>query len=247
MSESTRRSCQPSRADAAYDGASAMATHTVKEGDSLVTIAFEHRVSERSLLDANESLKKKRGDRLEVLKAGDVLVLPPPPELKTVECATGASHAFTCATWTRKLRVRLLRDARPLRNAAYSLEAGTLNGSEEFVPGDSPKPRLETSDGEGWVEAPVPALATCVRLEVPAERLCYVLQLDTIHPLDELSGVVRRLQLLGYYRGRNLDPRDDLDAEATEALRCFQRSHALPVTGKADEGTKTRLKALAGI
>jgi N-acetylmuramoyl-L-alanine amidase len=224
-----------------------MATHTVKEGDSLVTIAFEHKVSEQRLLDANGELKRTRGARLEVLKAGDVVVLPPPPELKIVECATGASHAFTCATWTRKLRVRLLRDGKPLGNAAYSLEIGTLNESEEFVPGDSPKPRFAASDGEGWVEAPVPVFATCVRLEVPAERLRYVLQLDTVHPLDELSGVVRRLQLLGYYRGRNLDPKDDLDAEATEALRCFQRSHALPVTGKADEGTKTRLKALAGI
>jgi hypothetical protein len=245
-----------------------MATHTVKEGDSLVTIAFEHRVSERSLLDANATLKAKRGDRLEVLKAGDVLVLPPPPELKTVECATGASHAFTCATWTRKLRVRLLRDGKPLGNAAYTLEVGTVNASEEFVP-DSAPPRFAESDGAGWVDAPVPALATHVRLGVPPEGLWYVLCLDTIHPLDELSGVVRRLQLLGYYRGRNLDPPGDLDSllvrsrsgqdreavlasardreEIQEALSCFQRTHRLEATGRVDGATKAKLKELAGI
>lgn len=224
-----------------------MATYTVKEGDSLVTIAFRNRISEQSLHDANGDLKRTRGAQLEVLKAGDVVVIPPPAEPKTVECATGSAHTFTCTRWTRWLRVRLLRDGRPLKNAAYSLEVGTVNESEEFVPGDSPKPRFAASDGEGWVEAPVPVPATWVRLRVPGERLRYVLRLDTIHPLDDASGVVRRLQLLGYYRGRNFDPKGDLDDEAKEALRCFQRSHGLEVTGRAEDATKAKLKALAGI
>jgi hypothetical protein len=58
----------------------------------------------------------------------------------------------------------------------------------------------------------------------------YQLQLGTLDPIDTSTGLTARLFNLGYGT-------DDI----AEAIRAFQAKKRLPVTGQADDATRSRL------
>nr|WP_255216649.1 peptidoglycan-binding domain-containing protein [Pseudenhygromyxa sp. WMMC2535] len=59
-----------------------------------------------------------------------------------------------------------------------------------------------------------------------------------LDPATELSGVQQRLVNLGYTCH---DPAGELGESTQEALRAFQRTHDLEVSGELDDDTRARL------
>ncbi len=71
----------------------------------------------------------------------------------------------------------------------------------------------------------------------------FELKLDALPEVAEVAGVQERLNLLNYFTGRvdgNLGPR------TRNALKSFQRQHALAETGECDEATLRSLKEAFG-
>jgi peptidoglycan hydrolase-like protein with peptidoglycan-binding domain len=70
-----------------------------------------------------------------------------------------------------------------------------------------------------------------------------ILQLGSLDPISEVSGLKHRLSNLGFYRG----PLDStMDDKTKMALQRFQSAKGLPVTGVADSATTALLQKLHG-
>lgn len=201
--------------------------YTVKQGECVSSIAFEHGFFWQSLwaLPENAALKQSR-DSPFVLKPGDVVHIP---ELRQREVSvpTGAVHTFRRKGVPAKLRVRLLVMNEPLANLPYVLEYGgqKVTGTtddrgqvEVFIPPDTPSATLRVGEGDD-------------------ERI-YDLAPRTLDPKKEVTGIQARLANLGYYDGA---VSGDLDAETTAAIERFQRDHDLEPTGQADDATVSAL------
>ena len=71
----------------------------------------------------------------------------------------------------------------------------------------------------------------------------FELELDALPEVAKVAGVQERLNLLNYFTGR-VD--GDLGPRTRNALKSFQREHALAETGEADEATLRSLKEAFG-
>jgi peptidoglycan hydrolase-like protein with peptidoglycan-binding domain len=57
-------------------------------------------------------------------------------------------------------------------------------------------------------------------------------------PIDEPTGVRKRLEHLGFYKR---DPAEDAEAADARSLRAYQAARGLPQTGQPDDATKAAL------
>lgn len=105
-----------------------------------------------------------------------------------------------------------------------------------------------TTDGDGTVEQDVSPEAASADLTLwlgepeKEPKLRWHFSLADLPPLDTPHGVRRRLKNLGYYR---LAPGQSGSAQE-EAIRTFQRDHALEPTGVLDDKTKAKLALVHG-
>jgi N-acetylmuramoyl-L-alanine amidase len=102
------------------------------------------------------------------------------------------------------------------------------------------------TDGDGRLQIALPPRARVGRLVVypglPEERII-TLDLGAMDPVEEVSGVRKRLRNLGYL----CDPEGPGDAaDLQQAVRRFQEKNDLTVTGSVDAATRSKLKDLHG-
>lgn len=103
-----------------------------------------------------------------------------------------------------------------------------------------------SSDGDGKVSIPIIPNARTGKLIFhrgkPEE---YVLEMDLggMDPVEEVTGVRKRLINLGYFCGA--DGAEDA-ADLRSALTCFQQDQSLEATGELDDSTRDKLKELHG-
>lgn len=203
--------------------------YQVKQGDSLSSIAYEHGFFAETLwnLPENAELKRKREDQ-NVLMPGDVVYIPD-KRLKEVSETTNDVYKFRCKNTPKKFKMQLLRLNEPVSNMEYEI---VIDG----------KKRKGKTGSDGWLtETVLPnAKKATITLE---EGYTYEMNLGYLDPVDEVSGIQGRLKTLGYYEGR---VGGTLNEETIEALKNFQYSNDLEVTGEADAKTKNLLKELAG-
>jgi hypothetical protein len=210
-------------------------TYTVRAGDTIIRIADAHRFrSWETIWQApeNAGLRDQRPDP-HVLAPGDRLYIPD-KVTKEFDCATLEKHTFRLRAMTQHLRQRFLdEDGRPLGGRTYDL---TVNG----------KTIRNATDGEGWLEEPVPVAATRAEVRLwlvdgdDDGCITYAFALGHLDPADTPAGVKARLHNLGYACG---DPHaDGLDDDATrEAVRRFQREHGVAESGEVDDATRRAL------
>lgn len=209
-----------------------MPDHTVKQGDTLISIAHEHHFRDWEVIwlhASNAALREQRTDP-QVLVPGDVVHVPEKTP-KVFEVATNERHSFVAKVLTARFEA-VLRDesGNPLTNCRYRLE----------IEGDT---RQGYTDGEARVGIDLPPDAKRGLLKVwvtsPTERtLTWNLQLGSLEPIDTTAGVQARLSNLGFYQG----PIDgQLGDEVKRALRDFQVVHGLELTGEADDATRAKL------
>lgn len=212
-----------------------MAQHTVKEGDTLISIAHEHGFRDWEVIwqhASNASLRQQRTDP-QVLVPGDVVHVPEKTP-KEVEVETNRRHAFVAKVLPARFSA-VLRDegGEPLRNCRFRLdvEGASLSGytDDEARVGLDLPPDAKRGVLKVWVERPA------------ARTLTWNLHLGRLEPIDTVKGVQARLSNLGFFQGRI----DGVAGDALKrALRDFQVVHGLTLTGEADAATKAKLVEL---
>lgn len=201
--------------------------HSVRPGDCIGSIAFEHGFHPDTIWqhESNAELRTLRDDGY-VLLPGDVVVVPD-RVTKKVACATGRRHLFRRRGVPEVLKLTLLRGGVARADADYELEVdGTViatgrtdaNGSlQQYIPPNAMKGRVILSDAE-----------------VP-------LDLGALDPVSTENGARARLLNLQYLRSG-----DATAADYAAALELFQLENQLTRTGVLDEPTQARLLEVAG-
>lgn len=208
-----------------------MSTHKVQQGECLETIAAQHGWLPQALWDQpeNEALKQQRKD-MHCLMPGDVVSVPA-RRPRDEPVATGGVGKFKLEVEVPKLRVRLLNDTKPRAGEAYRLELDdgqVLEGS---------------TNGDGWVEQPLPASVRKAVLVLKDGAEQYELAVGGLDPADTPSGAQGRMSNLGYYFGK-VD--GELGPVTKAALRRFQRAKGLEASGELDAATADALRGEYG-
>jgi hypothetical protein len=209
-----------------------MPVHVVKQGDSMTSIAEEYGFFWQTLWDhaENAELRELR-DSPNVLMAGDQVFIPDKTE-KEVTAATGKLHQYRRKGIPARLQLRI-KDAegQPRAGVGYTL---TVDGRE--VTPDNPDEGFTTAD-DGLISHVISPLAKKAELELETGEQ-WVLNLGHVNPIEYTSGIQARLKNLGFFDG---EESGELDDATRDAIRSFQTSQGLSVTGEPDEQTRNAL------
>jgi len=202
--------------------------YTVRQGDSISSIAYEHGLFPDTVWNdaKNEELKQKRKDP-DVLLPDDIVYLKE-KELKEESCSTEKRHRFRRKGVPAKLQVQLMEEGKPRANLQYILE---IDGS----------PIRDKTDGQGWIKHFIPPNAKKALLHIGNETI--TLEIGYLEPVAEISGVQERLANLGFNCG---EPNGILDEKTGAAIRNFQAEYNLKVTGEPDQATRAKLEEVHG-
>ncbi len=199
--------------------------YTVKQGDCVSSIAYEHKMFPKTIWDHpdNAELKKLRKDP-NALFPGDPLVIPE-KQLKEEQCQPEQKHSFKRKGVPEKLRLQLLtgdeEDDAPRKGIPYTLDITTKSGRSV------PQKKGKTNSKGFLVESiPPDALKGKIVLDEGDDEQVHEGMLGHIDPIDTISGVQARLNNLSYncgYEGGILDPM------TRNAVRNFQADNDLEV------------------
>jgi hypothetical protein len=214
--------------------------YEVESGDCMSSIAFANGFFWKTLWNdgSNAALKAKRKNP-NVLMPGDIVHIPD-LTIKQVPGATEARHKFLLKGVPEVFKLRLLdNDRKPRANLDYIIviegnsRRGKTDASGRIV--ESIPPNARTGQ---LIIPPSPPQSGQPRPRKPKKHVIN-LQLGSLNPISEVSGLKARLANLGYYRG----PIDEnLDPDTQRAISAFQAKQGLPVTGVADNATQAQLQ-----
>ncbi len=203
-----------------------MATHTVKTGECILTIAEKYGFPWKTLWDlgANAKLKTERQHPTQLVP-GDKVFIPDAREVPVHKAQTDKAHSFKVKSSSVLLRLRLVDSDKALANEPYTLEAGgqTLKGK---------------TDGDGKLEKPVPATSREAILVLDTRRQKLTLKLGQLAPVTEVVGAQARLANLGHYAGK-IDGK--VGPLTRQAALDFQRLQGISETGELDKATTDAL------
>lgn len=209
--------------------------YSVKEGDCISSIAYEHALFPDTIWKdpKNSELKNKRKNPNSLLP-GDVVFVRDKEE-KEESCACEQKHRFRRKGVPAKLKTQILIGELPCENEDYVLDIdGAISRGK--------------TDADGNVEITIPPNAKRGRLIINDEE--FELTLGTIDPIEEKQGVIQRLENLGFYEVAEDDDTDSEDSEDedpyVEAIKLFQESVGLEPTGEADQQTLDKLVEIHG-
>jgi hypothetical protein len=209
-----------------------MARHKVEQGDCISSIARRYGLFWRTVWDhaENADLQQRRQDPNLLLPGDEVFI----PDVQTREQsgATETRHKFRKKGEPAKLIIRLLRAGEPVANEQYILDIDGV-------------PKTGTTSAEGRLEQPIPPDASAGRLQVGTGDSMQELLLDlgSLDPVTEISGIQARLNNLGFDCGAV----DGIAGPRTRAaLAAFQETYQLQVTRDTDLATQDRLRELYG-
>jgi N-acetylmuramoyl-L-alanine amidase len=233
--------------------------YTVQDGDCIGNIAHSRGFDWKTIWNhpENAALKGRRKDP-NLLSPGDVVHIP---DLRVQEkdCATDAKHTFTVKGARARFRIKLLSEKKDPQKTAGASGGEAAYEDPDFKTKsrtDEPLanvPYVLDVDGklidgvtgaDGVIDVPIPPGARRAKLTLnpgtPQEKI-YECPLGSMNPIEETSGVTRRLNNLGFFCG------DDLESpESKAAISLFQESFGLPITGKLDDATRNKLKEAHG-
>ena len=97
------------------------------------------------------------------------------------------------------------------------------------------------TDDEGNIEITIPPNAKRGKLTINDEEFDF--DFGTVDPINEQSGIIQRLENLGFYTTDEDDdePENKDESPLVEALKRFQESLDLEPTGAADQATRDKL------
>ncbi len=205
--------------------------YQAKQGDCISSIAFEHGFFPDTIWNdpGNAQLKEKRKN-MNVLMPGDVVFIPD-LRVKEINEPTDQVHKFRLKNVPAKLRIQFLIEGKPRANVPYTL---TIDGLVVSKPGDM-------TDSRGFVDRTISPAAKLgfLILGTGDDKTEYNLQLGSLNPALDISGVKQRLRNLGLYTGQ-ID--QVVDEKTKDSLRAFQARNGLSQTGELDGATRNKLE-----
>ena len=207
--------------------------YTVKQGDCISSIAYEHKMFPKTIWDHpdNAELKKLRKDP-NALFPGDSLVIPE-KQLKEEQCQPEQKHSFRRKGVPERLRIKFCvgdyeeEDDTPRKAVPYTLDITTKSGR--------PVDRREgKTDDKGYLDEPIPpdAIKGKIILDEGEDEEVHEGMLGHLDPIDTISGVQARLNNLDYDCG---DEDGILGPMTRNAIRNFQAKNDLEIlTGDFD-------------
>lgn len=212
--------------------------HTVRQGETLITIASAYRGSVKGIWEHkdNAELKAKRPCP-NILFPGDVVKVPAGGR-KTLRIKLGGDTVVSLGgSRTQPVNLTLQDPAgEPLKNKPYTATFGPEDKRQELS-GET------TSEGKVCLKLPINV--GLVTLE--AERFTWRLQVGFLNPVKDtpdegVSGAQGRLVNLGYKLEINGRP----DEATQAALRAFQKDQRITESGELDAATQDKLTEIHG-
>lgn len=206
--------------------------YTFRQGDSIVNVAYQHGFFAETLWNHpdNAALKAKRKD-MNILMPGDVLAIPD-KRMKEVTGATTQKHRFRIKGIPAIFRMQVFDVDEPRAGQTYRL---TIRGPG-FV-----KELKGVTDERGILQASVPPGSTQGDLFVGDDELHILVKLGHLDPINEPSGIQKRLLNLGFDCG---EADGEIGPATRKALLAFQRRFGLPETGEPDAATTKKLEIM---
>lgn len=214
--------------------------HHVQQGECVAKIAERYGFFPGTIWEhaANADLRKSRRDNLYILFPGDQVVIPGKRQ-QDVSVAAGDRMIVQRRGVPERLRIRFLdEDGKPRAGVAYLLNVTTRDGSPvKAVAGNTTE--------DGFVDQPIPpsAVTAEIMLVHDLEPETYQFDVGYIDPIDTPSGVVARLNNLGYRCGQIAD---GAPANLAPAIRAFQYRSGIECTGILDAATRDLLERRHG-
>lgn len=203
--------------------------HTVVQGEGISALSARYGFAPETIWrhPENTALRDLRTDP-NVLMPGDIIVIPD-LQAQELACAIGQRHVFRRKGVPARFELQLTGEHGALAHTAYVLE---VEGREY----------RGSTDADGILRHGVPNGARHGSLHYELDGTTQLLAIDfgSLDPVDELSGVQKRLENLGY-------PCDapGVDGPRTRlALQCFQLAADLEPTGERDAPTLASLVRL---
>jgi len=204
--------------------------HTVKQGEHLTRIAFEHgfRDANRIWNDPENAELRKQRDNPNVLFPGDLLNLPDKTE-RLEAASTGMVHPFIAPALSLRLQL-VVRDVNgdPIPNCECLL---ALDGKTQTL----------STNGDGRIDQSIPITTTAGEIRIRGQ--VYRLSIGELDPVEEESGWRARLANLGYYLADGSDVNEE---ELRSAVEEFQCDYGLNVDGQCGGQTQKMLKKVHG-
>ena len=203
---------------------------TARQGDCFINICKQEGFFWETIWNhpENQQLQQKR-KKLNIIKNGDQIYIPD-LEIKEYSGETEQCHNFQLIGSTVRFSLTLMNLGQPRANEDYILK----------IDGHS---RNGTTDENGALSEQIPAKARYGLLLLGENREEININFGYLDPIDEISGVQRRLQNLGFYEG---EISDELNLETTVAVAEFQRSVELSGEGELNDETRQKLVEVHG-
>ncbi len=182
--------------------------HEVEEGDSVISLSEEYGLFANTIWNDpdNAELKKKRKD-MNILMPGDVVAIRD-KRLKEVDKPTTKKHVFRRKGIPALYRLQLFDIEKPRANQKYRL---VVDG----------QPYEGWTDDHGVLEEYIPATSKEGELIIGKDNFRLLIKFGYLDPINETTGVQKRLNNLGYDCG---EPDGDLNDATKAALKAFQMS-----------------------
>jgi uncharacterized protein involved in type VI secretion and phage assembly len=202
--------------------------YVIRQGDHVAKLAFVHGFDADAVWNdgKNAELKAKR-KKPSIVHPGDILYFPRAKQ-EGLALSKGTSNPYTVDIPKKTLRL-VFKDDR-LFGAKYVIEGlgAPLEGA---------------TDGEGVLTAQIPVHLREVNVVFPAVHVEYGVLLGDLDPIEETTGVRKRLEHLGHRAATQGDSESDAEAEAAdrEAIAAFQTAQGMEATGTLDDATRAAL------
>lgn len=201
-----------------------------REGDCLINVSStEGHFWETVWNHPQNAELRERREHLNIIKEGDHVFIPD-IELKEYSGETERRHRFEVRGRRANFTLTLMNLGKPRANETYIL----------IVDGTS---RTGQTDENGTLSEPIPPKARYGRLLLGAEQEEFEINFGYMDPIEEFSGVQKRLQNLGFYPG---PINNESNIELTTAIAEFQRSEMLSGEGTLNDETRQKLVEVHG-
>jgi hypothetical protein len=200
-------------------------TRVLQQGEGVSSVGYQEGFFPGTLWEhpSNAALRARRSNP-NALMPGDVLTVPD-LRPKQLSVPTGAKHTFRRKGVPAVFALQVFDGDTPRARQRYELDVDgkVLRGS---------------TDGDGKLFEYVAPDAKRGRLTIGEDEERFVILFGHLDPLEELTGVQKRLENLGFDCGAVGGKNEGTRA----ALRAFQRRLRLPETGEPDEATLDKLR-----
>jgi hypothetical protein len=213
----------------------------LQQGDCLSSIALTRGFDPKTVWEHgdNADLRERRTNP-NALLPGDSLFVPE-LEQKDEPAPTDKLTTFKLSVGPIRLRVRLTKHTKARPDEPYKLEL--YSSAAPGKPGEGDATLEGQTDGDGWIDQPIPITAKSARLSLREDKELHELHIGHLDPHDEATGAQGRLRGLGFYFGK-ID--GEIGPKTEAAIRRFQKANSLTVNGELDDATASSLRDAYG-